>query len=165
MAKVIGIDLGTTNSVVSTIDADGRPRIITSKQGDTVVPSIVGFKRDSEVPLVGMPAQRQAVTSPEDTFYAVKRLIGRRFDDPEFDGSDLNLAGWAKKISGLPTITVGSVGLDSDFLQSYGGGETHKAGIDALIRRLERDVRTAAASHVDVLGFRNAVAAPGASEN
>jgi len=82
-ARTIGIDLGTTNSVVSTIDADGRPRIITSKQGDTVVPSMVAFKADSESPIVGIPAQRQAVTRPEDTFFAVKRLIGRRFDDPE----------------------------------------------------------------------------------
>jgi 2,4-dienoyl-CoA reductase-like NADH-dependent reductase (Old Yellow Enzyme family) len=62
----------------------------------------------------------------------------RRFDDAEFEGSDLNLAGWAKKVTGLPTITVGSVGLDLDFLRSYGGDEAHKVGIDALIRRLER---------------------------
>jgi 2,4-dienoyl-CoA reductase-like NADH-dependent reductase (Old Yellow Enzyme family) len=63
----------------------------------------------------------------------------RRFNDPEFAGSDLNLAGWTKKITGLPTIAVGSVGLDSDFLQSYGGQKVHTVGIDALIRRLERD--------------------------
>ena len=60
----------------------------------------------------------------------------RRFNDPEFEGSDLNLAGWAKKITGLPAITVGSVGLDLDFLRSTGGGEAHKVGIDARIRRL-----------------------------
>jgi len=70
-----------------------------------------------------------------DVFHASTR----RFDDPEFEGSNLNLAGWTKKISGLPTITVGSVGLDSDFLRSYGGKDANKVGIDALIRRLEND--------------------------
>ncbi len=63
----------------------------------------------------------------------------RRFNDPEFDGSDLNLAGWTKKLTGKPTITVGSVGLDSDFLRTYAGKDTHKAGIDALLKRLERE--------------------------
>ncbi len=61
----------------------------------------------------------------------------RRFNDPEFDGSNLNLAGWTKKITGLPTITVGSVGLDSDFLRSYAGKPSGKASIDALVARLE----------------------------
>lgn len=61
----------------------------------------------------------------------------RRFNDPEFEGSDLNLAGWTQKITGKPTMTVGSVGLDSDFLRSYAGKASHKQGIDALIRRLE----------------------------
>jgi 2,4-dienoyl-CoA reductase-like NADH-dependent reductase (Old Yellow Enzyme family) len=61
----------------------------------------------------------------------------RRFNDPEFEGSDLNLAGWTKKITGKPAITVGSVGLDSDFLRSYAGQPAHKQSIDALIRRLE----------------------------
>lgn len=63
----------------------------------------------------------------------------RRFNDPEFEGSNLNLAGWSKKLTGKPSITVGSVGLDSDFLRSYGGKEAHRQGIDALIERLERD--------------------------
>lgn len=70
-----------------------------------------------------------------DVFHASTR----RFDDPEFEGSDLNLAGWTKKISGLPTITVGSVGLDSDFLRTYGGKDANKVGINALIRRLENE--------------------------
>ncbi len=61
----------------------------------------------------------------------------RRFNDPEFEGSDLNLAGWTQKITGKPTITVGSVGLDSDFLRSYAGKASHRQGVDALIRRLE----------------------------
>ncbi len=63
----------------------------------------------------------------------------RRFNDPEFEGSGLNLAGWTKKLTGKPSITVGSVGLDSDFLRSYAGKESHQAGLDALIRRLEDD--------------------------
>ncbi len=63
----------------------------------------------------------------------------RRFNDAEFEGSDLNLAGWTKKLTGKPSITVGSVGLDSDFLRSYAGKESHQAGLDALIRRLENE--------------------------
>ena len=71
-----------------------------------------------------------------DVFHASTR----RFDDPEFEGSPLNLAGWTKKISGLPTITVGSVGLDDEFLRSTFGGEAvQRAGIDALLKRLEND--------------------------
>jgi 2,4-dienoyl-CoA reductase-like NADH-dependent reductase (Old Yellow Enzyme family) len=63
----------------------------------------------------------------------------RRFNDPEFEGSNLNLAGWTKKLTGKPTITVGSVGLDNDFLRTYAGKDASKAGIDALITRLEND--------------------------
>ncbi len=63
----------------------------------------------------------------------------RRFDDPEFEGSNLNLAGWTKKITGKPTMTVGSVGLDNDFLRTYAGKDTGKARIDALLTRLEND--------------------------
>ena len=70
-----------------------------------------------------------------DVFHASTR----RINDPEFDGSDLNLAGWAKKLTGLPAISVGSVGLDLDFLRSYGGQEATAVGLDALIQRLERD--------------------------
>jgi 2,4-dienoyl-CoA reductase-like NADH-dependent reductase (Old Yellow Enzyme family) len=63
----------------------------------------------------------------------------RRFNDPEFEGSDLNLAGWTRKLTGKPTITVGSVGLDSDFLRSYAGKDARKAGVEALIKRLDKD--------------------------
>ena len=70
-----------------------------------------------------------------DVFHASTR----RFNDPEFEGSDLNLAGWAKKITGLSAITVVSVGLNLDFLRSTGGGEAHKVGLDALVLRLERE--------------------------
>lgn len=63
----------------------------------------------------------------------------RRFDDPEFEGSDLNLAGWTRKLSGKPTVTVGSIGLDSDFLRSFAGKHADPVGLDALLQRLERD--------------------------
>lgn len=63
----------------------------------------------------------------------------RRFNDPEFEGSDLNLAGWTKKLTGKPTITVGSVGLDNDFLRTFGGQECHPSDIGALITRMRRE--------------------------
>jgi len=80
MAKVIGIDLGTTNSCVAVMDGkDGR--VIENSEGARTTPSIVAFT-DSDERLVGQPAKRQAVTNPENTFFAIKRLIGRRYDDP-----------------------------------------------------------------------------------
>jgi len=79
MAKIIGIDLGTTNSCVAIMDGDA-PRIIENSEGDRTTPSIVAFGEGDEV-MVGQAAKRQAVTNPENTLYAVKRLIGRRFDE------------------------------------------------------------------------------------
>ncbi len=79
MAKIIGIDLGTTNSCVAIMDGDS-PRIIENSEGDRTTPSIVAFGEGDEV-MVGQAAKRQAVTNPENTLYAVKRLIGRRFDE------------------------------------------------------------------------------------
>jgi molecular chaperone DnaK len=79
MAKVIGIDLGTTNSCVAIMDG-GKPRVIENSEGDRTTPSIVAFTKDDEV-LVGQSAKRQAVTNPQNTLYAIKRLIGRKFDD------------------------------------------------------------------------------------
>lgn len=80
MSKVIGIDLGTTNSCVSVMDGSA-PKVIENAEGVRTTPSMVAFTDDDER-LVGLPAKRQAVTNPENTLFAIKRLIGRRFDDP-----------------------------------------------------------------------------------
>ncbi len=80
MAKVIGIDLGTTNSCVAVMDG-GKPKVIENAEGARTTPSIVAFTKDKER-LIGQPAKRQAVTNPDNTVFAVKRLIGRRFEDP-----------------------------------------------------------------------------------
>ena len=79
MGKIIGIDLGTTNSCVAVLDGDG-PRVIENGEGDRTTPSIVGYAEDGEI-LVGQSAKRQAVTNPTNTIFAVKRLIGRKFKD------------------------------------------------------------------------------------
>src|SRR5687768_13153633 len=79
MSKVIGIDLGTTNSCVAIMEG-GKPRVIENSEGDRTTPSIVAFTDDGEI-LVGQSAKRQAVTNPQNTLYAVKRLIGRKFQD------------------------------------------------------------------------------------
>jgi molecular chaperone DnaK len=79
MAKIIGIDLGTTNSCVAVMEG-ATPRVIENSEGDRTTPSVVAFTKDGEVQ-VGQPAKRQAVTNPQNTFHAVKRLIGRRFGD------------------------------------------------------------------------------------
>ena len=81
MGKIIGIDLGTTNSCVSVMEG-GQPKVIENSEGARTTPSIVAYQEDGEI-LVGAPAKRQAVTNPKNTLYAVKRLIGRRFDEKE----------------------------------------------------------------------------------
>ena len=81
MSKIIGIDLGTTNSCVAIMDGD-KPRVIENAEGARTTPSIIAYADDGEV-LVGQPAKRQAVTNPKNTLYAIKRLIGRRFDEKE----------------------------------------------------------------------------------
>src|SRR5246500_1902317 len=80
MVKVIGIDLGTTNSCVAVMEG-GNAKVIENPEGARTTPSVVGFASSGEV-LVGQPARRQAITNPENTIFAIKRLIGRRYDDP-----------------------------------------------------------------------------------
>lgn len=87
MGKVVGIDLGTTNSAVAFVQA-GKPEVITSKEGSRLIPSVVAIDNTSEI--VGITAKNQMVTNPEQTFYSIKRLIGRRFDDVEVQ-KDLEL--------------------------------------------------------------------------
>jgi molecular chaperone DnaK len=81
MGKIIGIDLGTTNSCVSVIEG-GQPKVIENSEGARTTPSIIAYQEDGEI-LVGAPAKRQAVTNPTNTLYATKRLIGRKFDEKE----------------------------------------------------------------------------------
>ncbi|MEW9623280.1 molecular chaperone DnaK [Rhodanobacter geophilus] len=92
MGKIIGIDLGTTNSCVSVMDGS-TTKVIENAEGDRTTPSIVAFSKDGEV-LVGAPAKRQGVTNPKNTFYAVKRLIGRKFTDAEVQ-KDIHIVPYA----------------------------------------------------------------------
>ena len=87
MGKIIGIDLGTTNSCVAVLDG-GKARVIENAEGDRTTPSIIAYT-DDEI-IVGSPAKRQAVTNPTNTFFAIKRLIGRRFKDDEVQ-RDVNI--------------------------------------------------------------------------
>src|SRR3989344_1529059 len=81
MPKILGIDLGTTNSAVAVVEG-GEPKIIENKEGNRTTPSIVALSKSGER-LVGLLAKRQAVTNPTNTFYSIKRLVGRKFSDPE----------------------------------------------------------------------------------
>ena len=92
MSKIIGIDLGTTNSCVAIMDG-GQAKVIENSEGDRTTPSTVAFTKDGET-LVGAAAKRQAVTNPKNTFYAVKRLIGRKFTDAEVK-KDIDLVPYA----------------------------------------------------------------------
>src|SRR3990167_5732914 len=79
MGKIIGIDLGTTNSCVAVMEG-GKPKVIENAEGDRTTPSIIAFTNDNEI-LVGQSAKRQAITNPQNTLFAIKRLIGRRYED------------------------------------------------------------------------------------
>ena len=87
MAKIIGIDLGTTNSCVSVMEA-GNPTVIQSEEGERTTPSVVAFTEKNDI-LVGQAAKRQAVTNPVNTIYSAKRLIGRLFDEVNKESKDL----------------------------------------------------------------------------
>ena len=79
MGKIIGIDLGTTNSVVAVMEG-GEPKVITNPEGSRLTPSVVAFSKSGER-LVGQVAKRQAITNPENTIYSIKRFMGRRFSE------------------------------------------------------------------------------------
>ncbi|MBA4747259.1 MAG: molecular chaperone DnaK [Sphingopyxis sp.] len=119
MAKVIGIDLGTTNSCVAVMEG-GKPKVIENAEGTRTTPSIVAFAKDGER-LIGQPAKRQAVINPENTVYAVKRLIGRRFDDP-----------MTKKDMELVPYSI-SKGSNGDAWVKAGGEEYSPSQISAFI--------------------------------
>jgi molecular chaperone DnaK len=119
MAKVIGIDLGTTNSCVAVMDG-GKPKVIENSEGARTTPSIVAFTRDGER-LIGQPAKRQAVTNGDNTIFAVKRLIGRRFDDPV-----------TKKDTELVPYTIVK-GKNGDAWVAAGGEEYSPSQISAFI--------------------------------
>ena len=119
MARVIGIDLGTTNSCVSVMDG-GTPKVIENSEGARTTPSIVAFTKDGER-LIGQPAKRQAVTNGDNTIFAVKRLIGRRFDDPV-----------TKKDTELVPYTIVK-GKNGDAWVSAGGDEYSPSQISAFI--------------------------------
>ena len=96
-------------------------------------------QQDFNVKLAHTPAEMEAWLKPlADAGADIFHCSQRRFWEPEFDGSDLNFAGWAKKLTGKPSITVGSVGLSGEFVASYGGEASQPASLDELLRRLER---------------------------
>ncbi|MCP3728840.1 molecular chaperone DnaK [Sphingomonas sp. MG17] len=119
MGKVIGIDLGTTNSCVAVMEA-GKPKVIENAEGARTTPSIVAFAKDGER-LVGQPAKRQAVTNGDNTIFAVKRLIGRRYDDPI-----------TKKDTELVPYTI-SKGPNGDAWVKAGGEDYSPSQISAFI--------------------------------
>ncbi|TXG94290.1 MAG: molecular chaperone DnaK, partial [Rhodocyclaceae bacterium] len=119
MGKVIGIDLGTTNSCVAVMDG-GKPKVVENSEGARTTPSIVAFTKDGER-LIGQPAKRQAVTNPDNTVFAVKRLIGRRFDDP-----------LTKKDMGLVPYTI-TQGKNGDAWVKAGGEDYSPSQISAFI--------------------------------
>ncbi len=119
MAKVIGIDLGTTNSCVAVMEG-GKPKVIENSEGARTTPSIVAFSKDGER-LIGQPAKRQAVTNGDNTIFAVKRLIGRRYDDPI-----------TKKDTELVPYTI-SKGPNGDAWVNAGGQDYSPAQISAFI--------------------------------
>ena len=120
MAKVIGIDLGTTNSCVSVMDGKA-PKIIETSEGERTTHSMVGITDDER--LVGQPAKRQAVTNPENTLFAIKRLIGRRHDDQ-----------YSKKFSELVQYKIVSAN-NGDALVEANGQEDSPSEVSSFILR------------------------------
>ncbi|ABL02129.1 chaperone protein DnaK [Candidatus Ruthia magnifica str. Cm (Calyptogena magnifica)] len=141
MSRIIGIDLGTTNSCVAIMDG-GNVKIIENSEGDRTTPSIIAYPKDSEEVLVGQPAKRQAVTNPENTLYAIKRLIGRRFDEDAVQ-KDINLVpykivkvdngdAWVEvkgKKMAAPEISAKVIGKMKKTAEDYLGEEVTEAVI------------------------------------
>ncbi|WP_026091854.1 molecular chaperone DnaK [Porphyrobacter sp. AAP82] len=119
MGKVIGIDLGTTNSCVAVMDG-GKPKVIENSEGARTTPSIVAFTKDGQR-LIGQPAKRQAVTNPDNTLFAIKRLIGRRFEDP-----------LTKKDMGLVPYKI-TKGKNGDAWVNAGGEDYSPSQVSAFI--------------------------------
>src|ERR1700744_4044330 len=101
MAKIIGIELGTTNSVVAVMEG-GEPKVIANEEGGRTTPSVVGFTKSGER-LVGQVAKRQAITNPENTVYSVKRFMGRRFNEVS---DELKMVPYKVKASGDNVVIV-----------------------------------------------------------
>ncbi len=118
MGKVIGIDLGTTNSCVAVMDG-GKPKVIENSEGARTTPSIVAFTKDGER-LIGQPAKRQAVTNGDNTIFAVKRLIGRRFDDP-MTSKDMELVPYhiAKGKNGDAWVSAGGTDYSPSQISAF----------------------------------------------
>ena len=132
MSKVIGIDLGTTNSCVAFVD-NGEPVVIPNAEGSRTTPSVVGFTKDGER-RVGTTAKRQAVTNPENTVYAVKRLMGRTFDS-SLSGTGSAAAGCASPRSAASLCTASpavSVALEVMSARTDGRGSRRGTATGAV---------------------------------
>ena len=138
MSKIIGIDLGTTNSVVAVMEG-GQPVVIPNQEGGRTTPSVVGFAKSGER-LVGTVAKRQAVTNPENTIYSIKRFMGRRFDEvneemklvpyniARGDSADARVDISGKKFS-PPEISAMILGKLKEAAEAYLGEKVTKAVI------------------------------------
>ena len=135
MAKVIGIDLGTTNSCVSVMDGKS-PKIIENSEGARTTPSMVGITDDER--LVGQPAKRQAVTNPENTLFAIKRLIGRRHDDK-----------YSKKFSELVPYKIISAKNGDAWVQANGQDYAPSEVSSFILRKLKEDAEAFLGETVD----------------
>src|SRR5580700_8738114 len=136
MGKIIGIDLGTTNSVVAVMEG-GQPTVIANQEGARTTPSVVGFTKGGER-LVGQVAKRQAITNPENTVFSIKRFMGRRYDEVNEemkmvpykvvrgDGSDVRVDISGKKYS-PPEISAMILGKLKEAAESYLGEKVTEA--------------------------------------
>src|SRR5439155_1525388 len=143
MGKIIGIDLGTTNSVVAVMEG-GEPTVIPSAEGGRTVPSVVAFTKTGER-LVGQIAKRQAITNPTNTVYSIKRFMGRRWDDPEVQKSKDEQIAVYDLGGGTFDISILELG-DGVFEVKATNGDTHLGGddfdqrvIDWLLAEFKKD--------------------------